>query len=238
MGIRIKKCLGYAIENIKFSKKSWQYTDDRINPLGWLGTDTDYEDRENIWTLDGYLTYCKHHLDKFNYNCEKYYFNKTKNPNAKYWDPYNYIIEDPEYGIPGVILFQPATSSSWYRSDNIIDYYEHELHCDRMENNIKFLNTPIFPYIGYMNSKTGISLDVRFADEFWYTIKTKQTDKKWQIYAEFNAKKLGFNSIDEAKLHIIPKIPSDLIALIRYLCIFTDDNTIWQLRPAIYTFWS
>ena len=173
---------------------------------------------------------------------EKFYFEGS---DSKYWNPDDYVIEDPEYGVPGVILFRPISNHHWYRSDDMIDYCEHEMRYHQMRNTIKFLDTPLYPYVGYMNAISGEKYNIdpkaRLAQEFWYAVRTKRTanDKKnWELYAESNAKKLGFESVKQAKLNIIPVIPQELVALIKYLNIFNDDNTIWQLRPAIYTFWS
>lgn len=245
MGIRIHKTLGYAIRGIRFSKKSYTYTDKRINPLGYLGLDTDHESKEDIWTLDGYLRYCKYHLDSFNYHWEKLFFKK---PYAKgvYWDIYKYVIEDIEYGIPGVLMFVPTTNSmSWNRYDNTIDYYEHYQQHEKSIDSLHFLNVPLYPYSGYMNSLTGQVYkkeQATIARHFSSTVRDKknqkpQLKKKSEIFIEVCAKALNFESVKKAKKNIAPEIPPELITLIRYLCIFENDETIFQLRPAIYTYW-
>lgn len=63
MGIRIHKALGYGLTNIKTrsSKRRISITDTRFDPLGWFFSD--YEDREDIWSLDGFMHYWKHHKE-------------------------------------------------------------------------------------------------------------------------------------------------------------------------------
>jgi hypothetical protein len=51
-------------------------------------------------------------------------------------------------------------------------------------------------------------------------------------------KKLGFSSIDEAEKEILPYTPEEIVMFCKYLRLFDDEETIYQLKPLLYVFWS
>lgn len=251
MGINIHKSMGYAIKGLKNTKRKG-LIDDRIDPLGYLGPTISWRDRETTWTQDGFLRFCKNRMDE-----SDYFFVKSRmidtNGGRYRWDPQAFVLSDAEYGIPGVVMIiPPECSNHWSRYDNVIDYYEHQVHhpAKGAVNDIQFLDVPLFPFHGYMDARTGKRYrnekrpEAHFANDFWFEVRSAREllkgkrKRMFTVSSRLNADRLGFKNTREAKKHIAPILPQSVIALAQFLNLFINDETIWQLRPAIYTYWS
>lgn len=235
MGIRINKCIGYAIKGLKYDGKNYCLNDDRINPLGYLITD--YEDREDIWTINGFLTFCKNRMEETNYHLLNWRFKEDE-----YFDFYDMVECDQEFGREDVLmLMSPLYFREWKRTDNIIDYVEHNQLYRGATIQFLPLDTAIWPYSGYINCKTGercVGKEGRIVGEIWFSYRSSQDGKieKFIKNAEFLASTLDM-TLDQAINTFVPSIPEEIIMMAKYLNLFNDESTIFELRPAVYTFW-
>lgn len=233
MGIRIHKCIGYGLNDFKGK------SDPRINPLGYLGEDIGWEDKDETWTKEGFYTYYKNHIEF------AIYWDYVQ----KYFEVYDSVIFDDEYGMKNVLLISPSFFKSWQRYDDIIDYVEAE---KGSVNSCKVLTYGIWPYNGiYTDLRTYEELkdnkDLKefkhtLAREFLYSYNsskcTSRKQKKMFLeYAHLYATKLGFNDIETALKNIVPSVPEEIELLCKWLMLFNDDNTIKELKPMIYTYW-
>lgn len=245
--MRIKKCIGYGMKDLKFNKSG--LCDERINPLGWINYDSDIVGND-VWTLKGFLHFCKNRLDRFDYMLIEQGI-KSKHPDGKNFSFNDYVRWGcSDYGIEGAILFQAPSAYDWYRSDDSIDYCEAYLNGGSPLPSFHIMDSGIYPYIGiYMNTETGERLTFNTEEyhrvkEFWFNYRSyliKKSNKKRkaihkELY-EFNAYKLGMTPMEVIEKYYTA-IPKEIEMLAKYLCIFDDETVIWKLKPAIYTYWS
>lgn len=250
MGIRIHKAIGYGLTDVKADTKKWKIIDERFNPNGYVALDC--ETQEEKYTIEGFKEYLRDRIKGFEKDSEEYheYFNchlllrdlekndEKFNMRGTVAEFYQKVIYDMEFGLPNVILFIPPWGcNDWKRYDDIIDYYEpansnENGPCD----SVIPLNRGIWPYDWYLNIKEMPPKRI--------------TTKQWDIYhflknREFNAegftkdfpKELGMDTTEEIKKYIIPSIPIDLIEMLKYLEVFKDERSIYDLRPMIYGYW-
>lgn len=249
MGIRINKRIGYAINGLDYNKEDCCLTDKRINPLGYLGRETDHEDREETWTVDGYLKFCKSRMNRWEFSLLQLGNERTKSRS----EIYDLIECDQEFDMPDVIMLSVLGYNDWHRHDDIIDYVEHNQVHRGAINTITFLDSAIWPYEGYIDSETGEELGMRngnvtnekyqLVKEMWFSYRSaqfkNQKEKNRKLHEELAnsyASRMGM-SLEEALERYTPYIPTPIVLLAKYLCLFEDESTIWKLRPAIYTYW-
>lgn len=244
MGIRIHKVLGYGLTDIKtkITKRRTFINDDRFNPLGWFLSD--YEERDDIWSFDGFMYYWKNHRQETKYLDYDIVFNLFYQEQIKEGkalpDIYNCVVYDNEYGLKNLLLIIPPSSvNEWYRYDNIIDYHEEIETNSSLSNRYIHIPWGIFPWYGCFTNLQGqryTKINSSLASEF---IRTKINKRKgYTKQLEFYAKQLGFSSAKEAAKNIIPLIPEEVIVFCKYLNLFNDIDTIYQLRPMLYIYWS
>lgn len=223
MGIRINKVLGYGLNDLKKN-------DPRINPLGWFGNETSWLEQEELWTKERFLIYYKNHIEWPLYLGEI----------EKCFKLHNTVIHNEEYGMSNVLCISPPWFKDWSRYDDIIDYLE--AGCSP-RNKCKVLTYGIWPYVGrFTDLRTHTDAD-DFAREFWFNLNSAQKVKKKQreahlLLAEKYAELMGFSDVEVAKRMLVPRVPDEIELLCRWLCLFNNDNTIFELKPMIYTYWS
>lgn len=221
MGIRIHKCIGYGLVDVVEN-------DSRINPIGYLGGDVGWEEKEDIWTKEGFLRYYKNHSRIPIYS----------DFIRRYFQPYNSVIRDDEFGCDNVLLICPSWFRDWNRYDDIIDYVENG---GRIDNTWKILNGGIYPYSGAYTDLRTYKDASRFASEFWYNLNSIETSSKYndvhRNLAEHHAKEMGFDSVDEAVTNIIPKVPDVIVMLCDWLNLFSNPITALELKPILYVYW-
>lgn len=251
MGIRIKKMLGYGLTDIKYDTENWEFIDDRINSLGYLCAD--YEDQEDTWNHKGWIKYIEGLIKKDNDDKIDLWLTKTMfydSKELKHWEPYDSVVHDGEFGDDKILLIIPPCHSygrndGWIRYDNIIDYHEeYATNKDAGEPRHKFIDGGIFPYQSfYMNKKTGESLG-REGHHFRYdyrwlkdTVDLSLVHHMWQ-YMDKLAKKIGFEGYLDAEENIVPIVSDEVKYFCKWLNLFNDDSTIYELKPLLYVYWS
>lgn len=207
MGIRIHVAVGYALTDLK--TEDYAIADDRINPLGILGP--------LIEDSDSNLYY-----EEFEdiWTIEGY-INFVKN--RKLWFPHNQMMYDDklqkwlhhdsicwnsEYGMENVLLITPPEESiNWKRYDDIIDYHV-ESELYKCKNHFVPIKNGIWPWQGsYFNTETKERLK-------------------------------GYPSeIKEMGVPYAPIIPEGVQAFCEWTLMFTDPDTVFDLRPIIYYYW-
>ena len=125
MGIRIKRVLGFGIDDLESE------FDSRINKSGYLASlarePTSSDDKR--WTADKYRDYIgightrilEGKLDESDPIQDIVYLGSTE---SSVWSPHRSITWDREYGSRNILVITPAfLSKSWTRYDDVIDYY-------------------------------------------------------------------------------------------------------------------
>ena len=236
MGIRIHKCLGYGLTDVK-TKKNGALIDERFNELGYLHADC--QDREATWTKEGWITYFKNHADEDHVWHTSFY----KEGRYKDWEFDDQVVHRTEYGLRNVLLFIPPLYRDWQRCDNIIDYVEEAAKPKGQVNRYEVYDLGIWPNTGvYTDLRTNTRAG-RTAHEFWSSVRSakqargKKRKAEMLSYAHFKAEKMGFADIEDAKKNLVPEVPEEIKLMCRFLCIFNDEDTIYQLRPMLYIYW-
>jgi len=234
MGIRVNKIIGYGLTDLHINKDSYNITDDqRFNPDGYFSLD--YVERDKKFNVANFLDYLKQkELQSNNFEIRLLLSELEKEKKLIFE---HYFAWDSEFGDPKTCVFVPPTCSEWWRNDDAIDYY-HETVINEQKTNTILLNRPIYPFSSWINIK-----------DFPPKIANRQTvelrnlilyhNKEFEITNEMVHKlKLEFDNIDEIMEYIVPTIPFELVEFLSYLKVFNNPNTIYQLRPLLYTYWS
>lgn len=229
MGIRIHKVIGWGLKDVKCKKS--EISDPRFSKLSPIAGD--YEERENKFTKDNYLKWLSKKkvdkCDKFDLEMEIGWIKKEENDNFT-----GCFIHGTEYLMPNVFCCIPLLNyKSWRRFDDTIDYYEKR-NC---KNSVKMLNTPIYPYLRYCDNRDGRIIDYQFAVEFARRVNSRRKDIS-DVYLDSIANSCGFDNHQDAQKYISPVVPNCMKFMVEFSEVFTDNSTIFQLKPMIYTYWS
>lgn len=241
MGIRIHKSIGYALTDVIYDDDNWTVENDgRFNPNGWMMLD--YEEREYRFTTTGFRKHIEALLpdNKEDRNHDHFEFILLMQlmDAGDVKELYDYIIYDMEYGAGNVLLLIPPGHNDWTRYDNIIDYYDPANREDDggIIESIIPVNRPIWPYDSYNNLKTmPPKVLTNFQHQLYNTVKQRGLEK----YTDQQKilKELGLDTPEELKTHIAPVVPLALVEMLKYVKMFKDEKTIYELLPTIYGYW-
>jgi len=250
MGIRVHKVVGYALTDVEYEK--YTITDERINPLGYIRSD--YEEQEDIWTLEGYLTYFENNSDKtkFMVSWMRKLLAEDVRGQIKLTELYSVIHWDAEFGLGNVLCIQdPWMYPNYYRYSDYIDWSE-ETQLHKQIDRIMPLTINPYPYEGFYDvlvDGTPMELDHKQKDIVRY-FKRVEDDMTSSDIALCNndvqghlniqnglAQQVGFRNYDDLRDRVIHHIPETVVALCKYLLLFNDDDTIWTMKPIMYVYW-
>lgn len=237
MGIRIHKAIGYGLTDVVADQDSWSLKNDsRFNPNGYPFGDGEKFD------LAGFRDYIEERIESMDgedIDHSKLILLKRRIESGECKEPYYSVIYDMEFGEDNVMLFIPPSSTkSWTRYDDIIDYYDpvNQATDGGCGSSVIKINRPLWPWDSYINIKNmppvrliGTQLQKYITIQNLGFENIKQPDKMLND--------IGVKSKEELDTYIVPIIPLELVELIKYLKIFTDDKYIYQLRPLIYGYW-
>lgn len=259
MGIRIHKSLGYGLDDVKVKK--YNIVDNRFNPQGFFKTD--YEEREERWSVKKYLEWLESNVDnadeldiwkksrlhvrEFEYSME---IKDAKQAIKDRIDFNDCFVHCCEYGMPRVLCIAPLANagrrregrSSWQRYDDNIDYYEeiYVKNYHNAKNWVKVFDDGIYPYsASYWDNRDGRPIEATFACAFRRLLNSKEY-KKGKIPGETLqalAKPCGFENYNEAINHMTPIVPYSIQLMLKYCEAFSDSKTILTLKPMMYCRW-
>ncbi|MEI8269796.1 MAG: hypothetical protein WCG45_00340 [bacterium] len=220
MGTRVHKVLGWGLTDVK--TKSERIVDSRFNKEGYLFED--YEMSFNELELIEKLKEAKE-----NTNLDLSYARKALEEKK------SFIYKIVHHNLGKSICFTALWNEDFHRCDNPIDYHEECAFADKSKNyslkdKVLLLNSGIYPFLSYMDSRTGKKLED-------FAFHAKRLINAGQQVDEETLAVLGFKDTEECKQFLHPVIPDSLVVSLKYLKIFNEDNTIFQLRPMIFTFW-
>lgn len=247
MGIRIHKALGYGLSDVKVEK--YRITDDRffdqsafMIEIGYNQIDGGYyESAESIYSLDGYIKYVKSR-SKIDYR----WIIPMKSIGDYRWSLSRNFIHESESELNNVFIVVPPFEKQWYRFDDIIDYVEEDR--GTLGDKLKILQQGIWPFSSMHQDKRdleGKALDMR-SSCFWWRMFNSILDGDVQqeealtisTLLEYLSKEMGFKSFHDAKDNMIPWIPDRIRYFCEYTNLFNSNETINELRPMLFTYWS
>lgn len=235
MGIRIHKCLGYGLNDIK--TKKGKIVDERFNLVdGYFASG----DTEEDFKFEDFKTYLKNLDDKMRKEKKSSMIAldiMTLKESNKFYDFYNVIHYENEYGLKNVLLIQPF-HKDWSRYDDMMDYIENPT-----KNRVKILDRALYPYLSFTNKQTKLNhmvvddynIDcIEIKRNMNYLIEQKASKKR----KDELAKEYGFTSFKEMNETIVPSKPEILFEICKFTKMFKDINTVYDLKPMIYEWWS
>ena len=242
MGIRIHKCIGYGFDDVE--TKDFEITDSRFNDL-------DFDRLEDKFNLKEW-----YEILKIRYAEEQKAFNADDDKEVPRIIPKTYrdlmfattsvqdlieknkrvwvsdlVCHQVEYGCPNVVLFSPINFIHYNRYDDLIDYCEER--GGSMEPKVNVLDFPIYPFESYMDKRSGEMIS--FNGYSWTKHHTGKDSVK--VPKEF-FKGNTIKTLGEARTNIAPSVPAEVAEFCDYMNIFKDKNTVFSLKPMIYTYWS
>jgi hypothetical protein len=227
MGVQVNKVLGYGLTNVK--TKNGKIIDERIKKTGYMFKNN------RKWSIKNFQYFWE--KNKFKSLSEYSIFEPDND--IKIDMCINYCSEDPK-----TLIITPISSvKNWSRRDDIIDYQD-ETYTYNQNDRHQIYDFGIYPWIysfcdsngeRWVNKEKPYYTIVR---EFIETKNNKQLTKyEIKDKLKYLTKLLNFTSIEEAEENILPLIPEEVQMLCRYLNLFNDKKTIYELRPMLYVFW-
>lgn len=247
MGVRIRKDMGYALTDLKCKNlriddprflKDHVYLSEDISELRtkdfveFVEAKIAKLDRDNPEDLDRIVEIQDGMLHA---NSREYAHELIE----------SLIIFNPEAGDSNVFLFQPpGFNKLWSRSNDPIDYVEAE-HNSKDKDYFTaepeyFVHSKGFHLYDdiYIDKRDGRRIDQAAAYKVntYANLQTGSGANKI-AYRDRLAEEAGFNNYGELEANMVPGAPEVIYLLNEYLGLFTPE-TMWDLRPVVYTHWS
>jgi hypothetical protein len=224
--------MGYGLDNVK-TDKDGLICDPRFNESVVNGRDVGLDWKE-------FLKYLKSQNKPYRALCY-YWLHQKESLNLDFhWGLHDTFIHESEFGLPGVFLVMPIEmTKEWSHHDDSIDYYEAVSRSDNSgcAPRILKLDRPLYPFEGYMDARTGESIQngASIFSTYKYLV-DNNSDKK--IIDDYCKTHFACVNEDEFKANFVPYVPEGVVAQCHFANIFVDEKTILELRPMIYEFWS
>lgn len=265
MGIRITKQLGYALTDFEYDRDNWKVLDPRVDADLFNREDGIYDMVEAFseWALSDPERAEAYMVEEMGLSSTDAMLARMSLSEV---EPGNYhhsvLTLAPEFGSPKVLLFQPLTYKEWTRYGNIIDSYEADLLGpeERYETRVHDLLdkglTGIYPYAGFMYrypdrdtpeqfltpeeelkrdplEYEGVGLRAGKMSERLYNVmllpeavETSSNPEHTRAFQEHLRADWGC------------RIPRQILLFAHWSNIFTEFNTVYRLRPVLYTYWT
>lgn len=252
MGIRIHKCLCYALNDVKsvddkiiderFSDKilndnqnfeDYLFSDKaRSDFLQWAWDNKDGKVLDILREVKGTKDFEGKTILDFCFSAAlNSVFNKEKsNWNIKLLDMYNtYISPDHEYHMNSVCAFVPISHSSWFRYDDSIDYYVNLTGDEdgKGENSIVEIKYGIYPYSSMMYKKSVPGLEgIEFPEDIKHLVMKGRSEFlsscDFEMLTNSKHSRISKSSIDFLLNNFRPCIPDEIFLYTYYFGFFKD----------------
>ena len=263
MGIRIKRHLGYALTdfegeqdsrvNTEIFKDRWELCDDYV--------------KFAIENIDEAVKILEAELDEDSYRIQFWADDIRHLEDVPYYKRPDAVTYQPEFGMENVLLFQPVHKEGWYRRDDIMDHYAHHAqHQISYEPELVDLReelglTSIHTYPKQMHRHPDAETPEEKVDSFIAEQKAHGSRLSFMYNEGFGLmegvlegrdynRMVGLFGEDrkpdvrdeELLTHLkedwYTHVPADIRLFARWSGIFTDFNTVYTLKPVLYTYWS
>lgn len=243
MGIRVHKALGYALVDVQTDGHGY-ITDPRINAKSPL---IHWRENKPKGNLESYMKFLSKKIaaepDNFDIKMDLQSLrNRVENPSKIIPDPYRAATHEFEGGLANVLMLTPINDiDDWKRTDDIIDYYEDHLNNPEYEGSptIRLIKDGIYPYSGsYVNARTAETIKWARLDVLKFVRRAYEEGTTSKAEYQTFIEKIGFESEADMDANLCPKIPESVKLLIEWGKLFVSSETIYQLRPYVYTYWN
>lgn len=246
MSYRLHKTLGYGFTDLKTDKQG-HICDERINSSSFILDFDIYMDtyEDNTEAFDDYIAFIKNNNLKTDLDSVR--FLEEAKTNKIPVD--NVLTYNFEYGLDSVLCITPFSqlhrSDPWKRSGNTLDSYEAQLTKGQKwdEPVLELVPGGIYPFLGiYVDKRTWRSIRITEVDS-WNRV-NQECEEIGHVpdYMEPKmneaAKKAGFETWQEARENLVEAPPNDIVNLIRWSGLLTDEKYLLDVKPMLYTYWS
>lgn len=230
MGIRVNKMLGYGLTNVKCRRNGF-INDERFNlEDGYFSRNVDQEE----YSIKKFTEHLKKIVDedKKKNGFSMLEFEAVELKSKKY-EFYDVIDHDSEFGKPSVVLFRPFLKD-WKRHDDIIDYIELDA---TPISKVKKIKRSLYPYDGYINLKTKLNYILSDKEKIQLHEVLRMSEYLNDEQMTKAAIHYGFIDKEDMLKNIVPIVPTIIHEYCKWLKVFKNPDTVYELTPLIYTIW-
>lgn len=244
MGYRIKKCLGWglndvvteelAIKDTRFieSKDEWEeiFEKDIADFFDWVLNNKDETTKVLKSALPKGLMFSNTFDILLRMKLGEDWKKGDKIDSTRWSRGYSF---DAEFGLPNVMMFIPVENPEWDRYDDDLDYYEASMGQDA-EPKLNILNSSgIFPHLGII--KIPHEPEVEGLGHY---IDPGEWKRLRGTFLPSRGPSRGEDIAEQVKRSYRPKICDSVMLYTYWLGIWKDwKTTVQELRPMIYTYW-
>lgn len=244
MGNRVNKIMGYGLADLNVKSENYDLTeDDRIDPEGFFPKY--YDDRQDAFSRfsikEFYIRLSLESASSRSRAIDLYLLKQAIEHDNFTEDSYSDCITwEPECNASVIVFTPPLFNDDWYRHDSTMDYMEELARGEGSIGHVNWLGYPIYPHDAWIDLRDPESIPdqtmIRVINTFRFNSAIPSvTDEE---HAKQVAGRFGFGSVQEMFDTVVPTVPPELVELLKFLRVFKDSNTIYQLRPMVYTYWA
>jgi hypothetical protein len=246
LSYRLQKALGYGFVDVKTDGHG-RASDERINSSSFILDFEVFIDKyeDSAEAFEDYIDFIKNNNLKTDLDSISF-LEEAKNNKVSVDSALTYNFE---YGLDSVLCITPFSqlhrSDPWKRSGNTLDAYEAQLtKGDQWDKPVlEIIPGGIYPFLGiYVDKRTWRNIRITEVDS-WNRL-NKECEEMGYVseYMEPKmdeaAKRAGFETWQEARENLVEAPPNDIVNLIRWSGLLTDEKYLLEIKPMLYTYWS
>jgi len=226
------KAMGYGLRGLELNKSS-EIVDSRINTESLL---LDY-DREDDATVRNFVRstlkqgQSESDLDAI---LKGWHWGHV-DPEST--DPFEAVQHFPESPVEDTLILRPVGEEGWTRRNSLMDVYIDQANGHEGEDHVSLLRGGIYPYENrFMDTETFTQVNWDIIGE-WIRSVNNDDSSFTEMFAQEAAKELGWGNLtnEDLKKRIVPMPPPEIIQLAEFGKLFTNPETVYELRPMIVT---
>lgn len=152
-------------------------------------------------------------------------------------DPMSAVQYFYETSLEDTILLRPVGNKDWTRRNDLMDVYVEQATGFEGEDHVEMLRG-IYPYENrFMDIETFEQVKWDTIGEWIRSVNDGQDSSFTELFAEQAAEELGWGPLtsEALKKRIAPMPPKEIIQLAEFGKLFTNPETVYELRPMIVT---
>lgn len=143
-----------------------------------------------------------------------------------------------ETSLEDTLLLRPVGNDSWTRRNDLMDVYIEQANGHEAEDHVDLLRGGMYPYENlFMDVETFEQVDWNIIGEWVRCVNSGAESFLTEMFAEEASKDLGWGALTSEALQkrIAPMPPKEIIQLAEFGKLFTNPETVYELRPMLVT---
>lgn len=226
------KAMGYGLRGLKHENS--QITDPRINVSSLL---LDYEREEEATVRNFVRSTLKEGQTEANLDAALGGWH-WEHMDPESTDPMSAVQHFSETSLEDTLLLRPVGSKDWTRRNALMDVYIEQANGHEGKDHVDILRGGIYPYENrFMDTETFTQVKWDIIGEWIRAVNDNQESFITELFAEEASKELGWGSLtsEALKKRIAPMPPKEIIQLAEFGKLFTNPETVYELRPMLVT---